>query len=278
MDTLFFRDGTEFTGQSSISDSGKPVTQVRDLCGRCGGAGGSEAWKMTGWTCFKCGGSRYGDYRTVPLYTADRLQKLDSALTKRRDAVRAKAEAVAEQLRTKANSRRAQFERANKDMIAWLEVAARNSAGEIREGFLGSMLQKALTDADWTCAQQAALQNCKYNAELKQAARAASGWLAAVGERIELDVTVERVHSFERPVFGASWKREVVYIVSMRDANGNMIVSKSTSFIRPEGARLKIRATVKEHTQFRDEKQTSVQRLKVLKEHAAEASSEEAAA
>jgi hypothetical protein len=26
-------------------------------CGRCGGAGGSDAWRMTGWTCYGCGGS-----------------------------------------------------------------------------------------------------------------------------------------------------------------------------------------------------------------------------
>lgn len=26
-------------------------------CPRCGGAGGAECWKYTGWTCYKCGGS-----------------------------------------------------------------------------------------------------------------------------------------------------------------------------------------------------------------------------
>ena len=26
-------------------------------CDRCGGAGGADKWALTGWTCFKCGGS-----------------------------------------------------------------------------------------------------------------------------------------------------------------------------------------------------------------------------
>lgn len=28
-----------------------------DDCGRCGGAGGSDAWRGTGWTCYDCGGN-----------------------------------------------------------------------------------------------------------------------------------------------------------------------------------------------------------------------------
>jgi hypothetical protein len=30
-------------------------------CQRCGGAGGSDAWKYTGWDCFECGGKGYID-------------------------------------------------------------------------------------------------------------------------------------------------------------------------------------------------------------------------
>ncbi len=40
-------------------------------CGRCGGAGGSDAWRATGWTCFDCGGHGT-DHRT---YTAYRFRK-----------------------------------------------------------------------------------------------------------------------------------------------------------------------------------------------------------
>lgn len=40
-------------------------------CGRCGGAGGSDAWRATGWTCFDCGGCGT-ESRT---YTAYRFRK-----------------------------------------------------------------------------------------------------------------------------------------------------------------------------------------------------------
>jgi hypothetical protein len=40
-------------------------------CSRCGGAGGSDSWRFTGWTCYGCGGS--GDeHRT---YSVRRFQK-----------------------------------------------------------------------------------------------------------------------------------------------------------------------------------------------------------
>lgn len=35
----------------------------KDDCGRCGGAGGADAWRFTGWTCYECGGSGF-TYRT----------------------------------------------------------------------------------------------------------------------------------------------------------------------------------------------------------------------
>lgn len=38
-------------------------TSYRDACGRCGGAGGSDVWRGTGWTCYDCGGSGV-TYRT----------------------------------------------------------------------------------------------------------------------------------------------------------------------------------------------------------------------
>lgn len=42
-----------------------------EACYRCGGAGGSDAWRMTGWTCFDCGGSGE-DHR---VYSVRRFQK-----------------------------------------------------------------------------------------------------------------------------------------------------------------------------------------------------------
>jgi hypothetical protein len=57
-------------------------------------------------------------------------------------------------------------------------------------------------------------------------------------------------------------------IVTMRTAEGNAIVSKSASFWSEKGRQFTIRATVKEHGEFKGEKQTIVARV-TTKEQAA---------
>ncbi|MCK1668608.1 hypothetical protein IVA91_27475 [Bradyrhizobium sp. 153] len=77
-----------------------------------------------------------------------------------------------------------------------------------------------------------------------------------------MDVTVARVASFQRPAFNAPWTTDTVWIVTMYDAAGHCIVSKSSSFRAEAGERFSISATVKEHSQYDDEAQTVVQRIK----------------
>ena len=62
----FFRDGRPALRVSNVS-SGKPAAWVLKICGRCGGAGGSERWRHTGWTCFECGGKGDAGHRSVPV-------------------------------------------------------------------------------------------------------------------------------------------------------------------------------------------------------------------
>lgn len=92
---------------------------------------------------------------------------------------------------------------------------------------------------------------------------AGSHHVGAVGKRIELAVTVERVAEFPRAKYGAPWIEEMFAIVTMRDEAGNAIVSKSASFWSEKGRTFTIRATVKEHTAYNGEKQTIVQRCNV---------------
>lgn len=100
--------------------------------------------------------------------------------------------------------------------------------------------------------------------DMEEAARnrANSRHTGTVGKRETFDVTVERISSYYRPRFGG-YGDEAVWIVTMRDAAGAAIVSKSPAFCPEKGERLKIKATIKEHSEFRGEKQTIVQRVKV---------------
>lgn len=88
--------------------------------------------------------------------------------------------------------------------------------------------------------------------------------IGAIGDRIEVAATVRHLTSFTRPCFGSDWRRERVYVVTMRDDAGNAIVSKSTSFLPPAGTRVVIRCTIKQHQDWKGERQTVVFRVREI--------------
>ena len=90
--------------------------------------------------------------------------------------------------------------------------------------------------------------------------RANSKHTGTVGKRQAFTATVVRVASFERPRFN-SFGMETVWIISMTDADGNTLVSKSPAFHAEKGETLKFKATVKAHDEFRGERQTVIQRV-----------------
>jgi len=77
-----------------------------------------------------------------------------------------------------------------------------------------------------------------------------------VGQRIEVKVTVTAHFCFQSD-FG------VMHIVNMVTEDGSMLVSKG-KFNVGSGARLKIKATIKGHSEYKGQMQTVVQRAKVL--------------
>jgi hypothetical protein len=54
-------------------------------CSRCGGAGGSEAWRHTGWTCYQCGGrgkwpGTRRDYRPEDVHLRDQDEAISAII------------------------------------------------------------------------------------------------------------------------------------------------------------------------------------------------------
>lgn len=86
--------------------------------------------------------------------------------------------------------------------------------------------------------------------------------VGTVGKRETFNVRVQRINSYDRPAFGR-YGNETVWIVTLRDTNDNAIVVKSTAFCPEKGETLTIKATVKEHSDYKGEQQTIVQRVKV---------------
>jgi len=79
------------------------------LCNRCGGKGGSEAWRYTGYKCYDCGGSGKAATREEPLYTPEQYAALEARrekLAAKRAAKLAAERAAADAL---ADARRSSF-------------------------------------------------------------------------------------------------------------------------------------------------------------------------
>ena len=256
---LYTRDATPFNGQFSTDKKGLRYFVRERVCRRCGGQGGSEAWKLTGWTCYDCGGSGRRGTEAVLVYTGEELGKLDATAEKRQATKQAKADAKAAAEAAATMQRREAFLAEHGDLLASAQPYA------ARSDFLRDVLAKADSKAWLSEAQAQAIRNtvAKFaEADAQRAQHSTSRHVGTVGERLTVDVTVDRVASFSRPSFRTG-REETVWIITMRDAEGNAIVSKSPSFHAEQGAKLTIAATVKEHADYRGEAQTVVQRVSV---------------
>lgn len=83
-------------------------------------------------------------------------------------------------------------------------------------------------------------------------------WIGQVGDKIEVKVTFKRDHSFDTQ-FGTKW----IYIFS--DENENIVKwSTGKALFLDEGQQILLKGTIKELSEFRDEKQTEMTRCKIL--------------
>lgn len=144
---LFYREGTEFdpsTGRilsfNTKIGSGKAVRTLK--CPRCGGAGGWAGWP--GFTCFRCGGERF-EHRTVSVYTAEKLAKLNAS----RDKQRAKADEKARAAAAVREAEQAAAVASRKDAF----YAARGALLEAAAPYVerSSFLQNVVAKAHETC-------------------------------------------------------------------------------------------------------------------------------
>ena len=96
--------------------------------------------------------------------------------------------------------------------------------------------------------------------------RAISQYVGSVGDRLTADVLYIGSPYFKRRPFHA-WNPddfEYVYLHTFKDENGNKIIWKTTRGIElDEGLPVKISGTIKEHSEYKGEKQTIIQRCKI---------------
>jgi hypothetical protein len=263
---LFTRHGKAHTGPVGRDSKGNPFTTKPHTCSRCGGAGRADKWAHTGYVCFDCRGRGNTGTDTVKLYTADKLAKLNAAKAKadaRREAARIAKAAVAA---TEAAARSEAFLAEHAALIA-------RAKPHMEDAFIGDVMGKALAKNLITVKQAEAVLASVDRIEAWAKAKAEQAVVAAasrhvgkVGERVEIAVTVERVAKYERPSFSNPRYTDTVFIITMRDADGNALVSKTPSFHAEAGEQLTIKATIKEHSEYNGEQQTVLQRIKVKEE------------
>jgi len=89
-----------------------------------------------------------------------------------------------------------------------------------------------------------------------------SQWVGTLGERLEIEGTVERVGKFERSHYVYRGQTETVHVTTLRTDGGDVIVWYGES--ATVGERLRVRGTIKDHKVYRDEKQTQLNRVKLF--------------
>ena len=198
-------------------------------CHRCGGQGGSDAWAYTGWTCYECNGAgTLLTPRIIKEYTPEHQAKLDAQRAKREAKRQAEIEAKEAELR--AEREKAEAERKAKE------------------------------------------------AEI-QAKRALSQYVGNVGDKLEIAVTVIYEAEYEVPSF-KGWGTDHIKVYGMEDENGNAIIWKTTGRLTKEhvydeyghtetlyahkGDKLTIKGTIKEHNEYKGQKQTLLNRVKLI--------------
>jgi hypothetical protein len=100
--------------------------------------------------------------------------------------------------------------------------------------------------------------------EMKEALapKSASEYIGNVGETITVAVTLVSIHTFTTHF---TYYGETNYIFKFSDNDGNTIVWKTSSYQQiEEGKRYEIKGKVKEHSEYKGDKQTVLTRCKII--------------
>jgi hypothetical protein len=253
--TFFYRDGRPVAEQDLLkvqhnkrTDSG--WINRRGPCSRCGGQGGADAWKYTGYVCYRCGGhnSMYREHYTDKVYTAEKLATLVEAADRKaaKKAAAAEKKAAAEYLKF------VQWGRQHKKLLGDIIEATGNS-------FLTDLASKLADNQILTDRQLEAAATAIERQKKRIAENAASDWVGSIKERIEFEAEVVGVYGTEG-YYGHT------DIVKLKDGDNNQFTWFASDYTNLERSdRISIKGTIKAHDEFRGIKQTVLTRCKFEK-------------
>lgn len=101
--------------------------------------------------------------------------------------------------------------------------------------------------------------------EAIRAKKAQSKHIGQVGDKIEMTVTVEKQAYFDIPSF-RGFGTDTMWVYTFRTEDGNALVWKTTKCVDMEdGDKIILKGTIKEHSEYKDERQTVLTRCKITK-------------
>lgn len=253
-------------------------------CDRCGGAGGWEGWRHTGWTCYKCGGTGKQDKPHIRKeYTDEYAAKLEARRQKKYEKIVAERKAelhehFAEHLAEfgfNADGKLYAVVQSNtydiKDELkakgarwnSWLNCW---TFSEKHDEYVTAEIEwreiMREVDAGWLDYRGDVDIKTLLKEKTQSDRRAnASEYVGNVGDRISVNVTLKRVSSWRTKVL---WDTVTMFCYRFVDENGNVYVWKTQSgvFMERESESLQLKATIKAHSEYKGEKQTVLTRCK----------------
>lgn len=252
-------------------------------CSRCGGAGGADAWIYTGYTCYKCGGTgRQEKPEVIKVYTPEHEAKLEKDRAARR--AKREAERVAVLIRDREkNLLDAGFGKEDNTYVIYRVVGETFSIkDQLKEE--GCRFNRAV---GWFSSIPLVGRECqrmeekdiledfpeivwKKPDEVKplwfenlHKEKDPSVFVGEVGDRLELYLHIDRKIEFDR-YNQFSHREETGYIYIMRDNDKN-VYKWSTSCFYKEDDDIHVRATVKDHIEYKGVAQTVLTRCTKVK-------------
>ena len=144
------------------------------------------------------------------------------------------------------------------------------------------MSEKELTPAEKEAEQARAerearekeeAERLRQQEELIRAEKAKSQYIGKIGERIELEVILEKIATYERPSF-RGYGNELVSVYIFKAGDNKLVWQTSSSLGRwnerdeweyPQaGDTIRLKATIKDHSEYKEEKQTVLTRCKLM--------------
>ena len=99
--------------------------------------------------------------------------------------------------------------------------------------------------------------------------KAKSQYVGEIGDKLDLDVVLEKRAWFSVPSFYNKNMTETIYVFTFRDEQGNALVWKTNSGTSAEkGETLHLKGTIKEHKEYDEEKQTVLTRCRISRNKA----------